>query len=79
MVAKSLGIIKETNAEIAQVIKRECEELDLLQQCFRTMITVHNKDNYRPIEMAFFFEELPVHRVGLVGKATISLCLRTDG
>lgn len=64
--ARWIGLIKETNTEIVQVLKADSEVLARIQGSFHTMIRARNKEGLPPIEITCFFEELPLPGVGLV-------------
>jgi hypothetical protein len=72
MLAKSIGVIKQANPQILQVLKQDSEVLARIQDSFHTMIRARNTDGLQPIEITCFFEELPLLGVGVVSK---SMCL----
>ena len=69
MLAKSIGVIRQTDPQILQVLKDDSEVLARIQNSFHTMIKARNKDGFQPIEITCFYEELPLLGVGLVSQA----------
>jgi protein SERAC1 len=68
MLAKSIGLIKQTNPDILQVLKSNSEVLARIQDSFHTMVRARNQDGVRPIEITCFFEELPLPGIGPVSQ-----------
>ena len=66
MLAKSIGILKQTNAQIAQVLKADSEVLARVQDGFHTMIKARAASGHKAIEITCFYEELPLPGVGTV-------------
>lgn len=66
MLAKSIGILKQTNPDILAVLETDSEVLARIQDSFHTMIRSRNQDGARPIEMTCFYEELPLPGIGVV-------------
>jgi hypothetical protein len=66
MMAKVIGVIKQTNSEIIQVLKKDSEVLARIQEGFHTMIRGLKKDGLQEIEFTCFYEELPLPGIGLV-------------
>ena len=64
--AKAIGILKQTNAEILAVLKSDSEVLERIQGNFHTMIRTRTKSGLTPIEITCFYEELPLPGVGTV-------------
>jgi protein SERAC1 len=64
--AKAIGVLKQTNAEILAVLKSDSEVLERVQNGFHTMIRSRGQDGLPPIEITCFFEELPLPGVGTV-------------
>jgi hypothetical protein len=64
--AKAMGVLKQTNAEILAVLKSDSEVLERVQNDFRTMIRSRGQDGLPPIEIICFVEEFPLPRVGIV-------------
>jgi hypothetical protein len=68
MIAKSLGLIKQTNPQILQVLQSDSEVLARIQDSFHVMVRARNQEGIRPIEITCFFEELPLPGIGSVSK-----------
>ncbi|KAI9766297.1 MAG: hypothetical protein M1839_004928 [Geoglossum umbratile] len=66
MLAKSIGLIKQTNPQILQVLQRDSEVLARIQDNFHVMVRARNQQGFRPIEIACFYEELPLPGIGSV-------------
>jgi protein SERAC1 len=66
MLAKSIGLVKQTNPNILAVLKRDSEVLARIQDSFHTMIRAQNMEGLQPIEITCFYEELPLIGVGVV-------------
>ncbi|RYP67309.1 hypothetical protein DL771_007327 [Monosporascus sp. 5C6A] len=66
LLSRSIGVIKQTNTEIVEVLKRESEVLARIQDSFHTMIMARSKEGLQPIEISCFYEELPLPGVGQV-------------
>ena len=64
--AKTIGLIKQTNSEILAVLRSESEILERVQGSFHTMIRSRAQDGLTPIEITCFYEELPLPGVGVV-------------
>ena len=64
--AKSLGVLKQTNPKIVEVLERDSEMLSRIQANFHAMIQSRNQDSSRPIQITCFYEELPLLGVGIV-------------
>jgi hypothetical protein len=65
LLSRSIGIIKQTNTEIIEVLKRGSEVLGRIQDGFHTMILARGREG-QPIEISCFFEELPLPGIGQV-------------
>ena len=65
--AKTIGLIKQTNPEILAVLRSESEILERVQGSFYTMIRSRAQDGLTPIEITCFYEEMPLPGVGIVG------------
>ena len=59
-------MVKQTNSEIVEVLRRDSEVLARIQDQFHTMIIARSKEEIGLIEICCFFEELPLPGVGLV-------------
>ncbi|KAL9090850.1 MAG: hypothetical protein Q9165_005058 [Trypethelium subeluteriae] len=64
--AKAMGLVKQTNSRIVEVLERDSEVLARIQDSFHTMIRARNQDGLQPIDIACFYEELPLPGVGVV-------------
>ncbi|CAN9414990.1 unnamed protein product [Alternaria alternata] len=64
--AKAIGVLKQTNAEILAVLKGDSEVLERIQGNFHTMIRARSQNGLAPIEITCFYEELPLPGVGTV-------------
>jgi hypothetical protein len=69
MIAKSLGLIKQTNPQILQVLQSDSEVLARIQDSFHVMVRARHQEGIRPIEITCFFEELPLPGIGSVSKS----------
>ncbi|KAJ4289946.1 hypothetical protein N0V88_006744 [Collariella sp. IMI 366227] len=65
LLSRSIGIIKQTNTQIVEVLKRDSEVLSRIQDGFHTMVLARGKEG-QPIEISCFFEELPLPGIGQV-------------
>ncbi|KAJ4288699.1 hypothetical protein N0V88_007230 [Collariella sp. IMI 366227] len=65
VLSRSIGVIKQTNTQIVEVLKRDSEVLSRIQDGFHTMILARGKEG-QPIEISCFFEELPLPGIGQV-------------
>ncbi|KAH6842448.1 hypothetical protein B0I37DRAFT_329709 [Chaetomium sp. MPI-CAGE-AT-0009] len=66
LLSRSIGLVKQTNSEIVEVLRRDSEVLARIQDSFHTMVLARNKEGLQPIEISCFYEELPLPGVGLV-------------
>lgn len=66
MLARALNLIKQTNPRIVDVLNRDSEVLERVQDSFFTMIRSRDQEKLPPIEITCFFEELPLPGIGLV-------------
>ena len=74
-----IGLLKQTNSSIVDVLKRDSEVLARIQDGFHTMIKANSTAETPPIEVTCFYEELPVLGIGLVSQTNNSgLILITD-
>ncbi len=64
--AKSIGLLKQTNAQILATLEGDSEVLARIQDSFHTMIRSRSMDAFPSIEITCFFEELPLLGVGIV-------------
>ncbi|KAK4233048.1 P-loop containing nucleoside triphosphate hydrolase protein, partial [Achaetomium macrosporum] len=65
LLSRSIGIIKQTNTQIVEVLKRDSEVLARIQDGFHTMVLARGREG-QPIEISCFFEELPLPGIGQV-------------
>jgi protein SERAC1 len=66
MLTKSIGLLKQTNQEILQVLQNDSEVLARIQDSFHTIVRAQNQDGTPPIEITCFYEELPLPGIGFV-------------
>lgn len=66
MLAKSLGLIKQTNSQILEVLKSNSEVLARIKEDFHTMLRARGLKGERPTEITCCYEELPLPGVGEV-------------
>jgi hypothetical protein len=62
----SIGLIKQTNPHIVEVLRRDSEVLARIQDSFHAMIQSRTKQGLSAIEITCFYEEVPMPGVGLV-------------
>jgi hypothetical protein len=72
LLSRFMGIIKQTNSQIVEVLKRHSQMLAKVQDGFHTMVQARGKAG-QPIEISCFFEELPLPGIGQVS-AMVWLC-----
>lgn len=68
MMAQSINLIKQTNSDIIQALKRESETLARIQESFHSMIKGLRKDRLPEIDITCFYEELPLPGIGMVSE-----------
>ncbi|KAF2234938.1 hypothetical protein EV356DRAFT_532485 [Viridothelium virens] len=61
-----MGLVKQANSRIVEVLESDSEVLARIQDSFHTMIRARNQDEYQPIHITCFYEELPLRGVGIV-------------
>lgn len=66
-------MVKQTNRNIVDVLKRDSEVLARIQDSFHTIVRAQTKDGLQQMEITCFYEELPVLGVGLVSGTTRAL------
>ncbi|KAK3292166.1 uncharacterized protein B0H64DRAFT_364874 [Chaetomium fimeti] len=66
LLARSIGVIKQTNTEIVAVLKHESEVLARIQDSFHTMVLSRSGEGLQPIDISCFYEELPLLGIGEV-------------
>ncbi|RMZ84471.1 hypothetical protein DV738_g741, partial [Chaetothyriales sp. CBS 135597] len=64
--AKTIGVLKQTNTNILAVLRSDSETLQDLQIGFHTLVRSRAQDGCPPIEIICFFEELPMPGIGTV-------------
>ena len=64
LMAKSIGLIKQTNHQILDVLKNDSEVLARIQTDFHTMARARAKNSDQPIGIICFYEELPLPGIG---------------
>lgn len=69
LLSRSIGVVKQTNPEIVEVLRRDSEVLARIQESFHTIVMTRSKEG-QPIEISCFYEELPLLGVGLVGQTS---------
>lgn len=72
MLTKSIGLLKQTNPQILQVLQNDSEVLARIQDSFHAIVRARNQDGMPPIEITCFYEELPLPGIGSV--STPVLC-----
>ena len=65
-----MGFIKQTNAQILEVLRRDSEVLARIQTEFHTMIRARTNKGQQPLAITCFYEELPLPGVGEVSTET---------
>lgn len=78
MLAKSIGLIKQTNPQILQVLRSDSEVLARIQDSFHAMVRARNQEGIRPIEITCFYEELPLPGIGSVSKSVPGWCMNQN-
>ncbi|KKA16380.1 SesB-related regulatory protein [Rasamsonia emersonii CBS 393.64] len=58
--AKLIGLIKQTNSQIIQVLRADSEVLERIQIDFHSMLRARVNDGAHPIAITCFYEELPL-------------------
>ncbi|KAF8545005.1 hypothetical protein BDD12DRAFT_937273 [Trichophaea hybrida] len=66
LLAKSIGIIKQTNPQILEVLKNDSEVLARIQSDFHTMLRARANAGAREIPTTCYYEELPLPGIGEV-------------
>lgn len=66
MLAKFIGLFKETNTYILQVLQTDSEVLARIQDSFHAIVRARDQEGMRPIEITCFYEELPLPGIGCV-------------
>lgn len=68
MLAKSIGLIKQTNPQILDVLNSDSEVLARIQTGFHNMVRARAESG-APIKITCFYEELPLPGLGEVSKS----------
>jgi protein SERAC1 len=71
--ATFIGVIKQTDARILGVLRRDSEVLARIQDSFHTLIRARSEQELPLIKITCFYEQLPLPGVGFV--SSISLLL----
>ncbi|KAF4503164.1 hypothetical protein FAGAP_595 [Fusarium agapanthi] len=66
LVSRSVGLIKETNSDIVQVLTRDSEVLARIQDSFQALLMTRSKDETTMIDITCFYEELPTKKFGVI-------------
>ncbi|KAG8361964.1 hypothetical protein FVEN_g411 [Fusarium venenatum] len=66
LVSRSVGMIKDTNSDIVQVLTPDSEVLARIKDSFQALVMTRSKTETNTIEITCFYEELPKKGVGLV-------------
>ena len=66
LLARAIGVVKQTNTEIVTVLQSESEVLARIQDSFHTMVMSRGIDGSGLIDICCFYEELPLPGVGQV-------------
>src|ERR1700761_1731205 len=75
-IANAIGILQHTDSEILGLLKKDSEILAQAQEEFHSMIESRIQQGLPPIEIACFYEELPLPGVGIVGFTVLMLLSR---
>ncbi|KAF5548421.1 hypothetical protein FMEXI_4771 [Fusarium mexicanum] len=66
LASRSVGLIKDTNSDIVQVLTRDSEVLARIQDSFQALLMTRSKDEASMIDITCFYEELPTKRFGVI-------------
>ncbi|KAB5513496.1 hypothetical protein GE09DRAFT_1179745 [Coniochaeta sp. 2T2.1] len=66
LLARAVGVVKQTNTEIVAVLQSESEVLARIQDSFHTMVMSRGRDGSGLIDICCFYEELPLLGLGQV-------------
>lgn len=58
--AKSTGLVKQTNTQILEVLKVESKVSERIQSDFHTMLRARVNKGDQPIAITSFYEEMPL-------------------
>ncbi|RKK57123.1 hypothetical protein BFJ69_g17567 [Fusarium oxysporum] len=65
LLSRTIGVIKQTNTNIIEVLKRDSEVLARIQDSFHTMVMARSREG-QLIEITCFHEDLPLQGIGFV-------------
>ena len=65
-VCQDIGILQQPNAETAEALRGDSEELVRMQDSFRKIVVARDLEGMQSIEVSCFYEELPVPTLGFV-------------
>ncbi|KAK3937092.1 hypothetical protein QBC46DRAFT_344911 [Diplogelasinospora grovesii] len=71
LLSRSIGVVKQTNAEIVAVLRSESEVLARIQDSFHTMVMARGREGSGLIDICCFYEELPLPGVVPQHSATL--------
>lgn len=66
MLAKWIGVLKQTNPQILEPLKSGSEVLARIQDSFHAGMRARIEEGLQPITIVCFYEELPLPGIGLV-------------
>ncbi|KAJ5646829.1 hypothetical protein N7490_003201 [Penicillium lividum] len=66
VMSQFIGLVKQTNSNIVDVLSRDSEVLARIQDGFHAMIKARREEGLLPIEITCFYEELPLTGIGAV-------------
>ena len=68
LVSRHLGVVKQTNSKIVEVLRRDSEVLARIQESFHALVKAREAEGQPTVEISCFYEELPLRGVGVVSK-----------
>lgn len=68
--ARFIGIVKQTDRELVQALRRDSEVLARIKDSFFTMMRARNSEGLPPIEITCFYEQMPLPYLGFVCPAS---------
>jgi protein SERAC1 len=68
-----IGLIKQTNSDILDPLKRDSAMLALIKEGFFEMLRVRRSEGKSPIQITCFFEQLPLPLVGTVSLVLVTI------
>ncbi|KAJ3524973.1 hypothetical protein NM208_g11840 [Fusarium decemcellulare] len=66
LLSRSVGVMRQTNTEIIQVLTRDSEVLARIQDSFHSLVRSREKEETDVIEITCFYEELPMKKLGII-------------